>query len=163
MAIDKNLLIELYSIALEEARNHAQAYTQTWIAAVVIAGAAFGTLAFLFKEASPVFKGSMMWIFIGLGFLIGLFFYHSIAYHSVEGTKCREKAKEIGLILSGKMDDKTPELQELLITEIMTEFRSPKERRAYTVLVTPPSRLFWFFIPVGFWISLCLFLGGQIG
>jgi len=163
MAIDKDLLIELYSISLEEARNHMQLYTQIWVAAVVIAGVAFGTLGFLFREPSIVLSGSILWTLIGIGSLVGLFFYHSIAYHSVEAHNCREKAKEIGLILAGKTQDETPKLEELLITQVMREFRSPQERRVYAVLVDPPWRLFWLFMPIGLWIFFCLLLGGYIG
>ncbi len=163
MPVDRGELLELYSIALEEARNHARLYTQTWIAAVLIAGAAFGTVGFLSREPLLVSRGPLMWALIGMGFLMGLFFYHSIAYHSVEGSKCRKKAKEIGLILADKMQGETPKMEELLVTQVMTEFQSPRERRVYSVLVNPPWRLFWFVIPVGLWTFWCLFLGGCIG
>jgi len=163
MAIDKDLLVELYSISLEEARNHMRLYTQTWIAAAVITGVAFGALVSLFREPSFVLRGSIMWTLIGIGSLLGLGFYHSIAYHSVEARNCRGKAKEIGLILAGKTQDETPKLEELLITQVMREFRSPRESRVYAVLVDPPWRLFWLFMPIGLWIFFCLLLGGYIG
>ena len=156
--VDKNHLLQLYSIALEEARNHDRLYTQTWVAGVVLASAASGALLYYSEEPSVVLRCSAMWVLIGVGVFVGSLFYNSIAFYGVEARNCRRKAREIGSVLAGKKQDKPPKIEQLLVTQVMRESRPLRERMA--LWFDPPSRSKWFFIPVGLWTYLCLSLGG---
>ena len=163
MTIDKDQLMQLYSLVLGEARHRDRLYGQTWVSGVALASAAFGAMGYLFSQPSFVLRSPIMWALIAVGFLVALLFYRSLAYNGVLGRSCREQAKKIELILAGKKQEEVPKLEDLLITRVITEFRSPRERKAWAILVDPPWRLFWLFVPFSIWTSLCLFLGRYIG
>jgi hypothetical protein len=149
MAIGENLYIQLYSIALEEARHYDRLYTHTWIAGIVFGGAAVATLRFV--------PGIILGVAIGLGILAVLFFNVSLTSYCVKAQKCRQKAKDIGLILAGRMQGSTSSLQSL-IEELTIGPHSALEKTVWAQLRRPQKRWVWLLAPIGIWVVICLFL-----
>jgi len=155
MAIDKNMLIKLYSIALEEARHHDQLYTQTWTP-VILATSVVGTLGliiwryFLTPEALFSFKLFMTL----LGILLGYFFIWSASRHTAEGDICRDIANKIEGILMGKTNEETLKIGDLLVVQKIKAVRGSWYKQVYSPIIKHPRLLAYLLIALGAWIYL---------
>ena len=116
MDVNKNPLLQLYSISLEQVRHHARLFAETWIP-IIIFISVFGTLGFfvsrdLFHFQVPL--GFRLFMTL-LGYLIGYAFLHALAWRSEEGEQAREITTRIAAILEGKKELDTTEIGELLV------------------------------------------------
>jgi len=95
MPVDRGDLLELYSIALEEARHRDRLYTQTWIAVVITGSVLFAAISLFLKEPSAISGCCIMWFMIGLVLILAPLFTNSIFRLAKEGDICRGIAREI--------------------------------------------------------------------
>lgn len=162
MSTNRDKYIELYSVAMEEARHHDRLYTQTWTSGIIALGVVLAALG-LAKEFSPVFGALPAWPVVGLGSLIILMFYWSTCRHGSEGRKCRDIARRIEDILAGNTPEESIKLDNLLIMKKVKEMRDLRDKDIYSPLVDPVWRIVYLVVLLVFWISLSLFLLGNIG
>lgn len=159
MAVDKTLYIQLYSIALEEARHYVRLYTQTWIAGIIFGGAAVAMLRFL--AGGPYPTDIILRVAIPLGIFSVLFFNLVLTAYGIKQKQCWQIAKDIGLILTGRRQDSTTSPQSV-IEKLTTAPHSALEWVTWTQLYRPRRRLFWALVPIALWVPTCLFLAGCI-
>ena len=163
MGIDRDYYITLYSIAMEEARHHDRLYTQIWAAGVIAIGILLTGMGLLFRQPSLVSKSYLVWTVVGLGGLILVCFYWSICRHAMEARKCRDIARNIEDILTGRIPDEAVKLDNLLVMKRVKEMHSPWDKEVYSPLVDPVWRLFYPVLLLLIWVFICLALAGYIG
>ena len=163
MAVDKNKLLELYSIVLEEARHHDRLFTQIWVAGVIAGGILLTALSLSLRQPSLVSKSSLLWPVIGFGSLLLMCFYWSICRHASEARKCRDIARNIEDILTGKIPEEAIKLNNLLVMGKVKEMRVPWDKEVYSPLVDPAWRLFYPVMLLLVWVAISLAVAGYIG
>ena len=148
--VDKNKLLELYSIVLEEARHHDRLYTQTWIGGVIALGIFLAVLSSAFEVITVLtLKRLLVLSALVLGYLMALAFYWSTCRHGREGRECRNIARNIEGILVGKTPEETIKLD---MMKKVKEMRGPSDKAVWAPLVDPVWRLFFPVIILVLWI-----------
>ena len=155
MDIDRNQLLELYSVAFEEARHHDRLYTQTWIGGIIALGIFLAVLSSTFEIITILpLKRLLLLSALVLGYLMVLAFYWSICRHGREGRNCRDIARSIENILAGKTSEEAIRLDNLLVMKRVKELRSPWDKDVWSPLVDPVWRLFFPLIILVLWIVM---------
>jgi len=154
MTIDRNQYIELYSMAMEEARHHERLYTQIWTAAL-IAISVVGTLSFIIRHYffGAELPANFRWLMTILSIVLGYFFLWSVSRHAVEGDSCRDIANKIEGILAGKTREETIKIGDLLVVQKIKEIRGRWYKQVYSPFIRKPGLLVYL-VPLGFWIYL---------
>lgn len=166
VGFSKNQLIQLYSIALEEARHRDRLYTQTLVAGIIVFGILLTALSFTSKiEQTLTLKGSLVLagFLIVLGCLLLMWFYWSICQHAREGRNRRDIARSIEDILAGKTQKDAIKLDNLLVMRKTKERRLLRDKDVWSPLVDPVARLSYPLILLAVWIVVCLFSTGYMG
>jgi len=152
MAIRKNQLLELYSVVLEEARHHDRLYTQTWVGGLIALGIFLAALSPISGIITALaLKRLLLLSALVLGYLIVLAFYWSICRHGREGRKCRDIARNIEDILTGKTPEEAIKLD---MMKKVKEMGGPRDKEVWSPLVDPAWRLFFPVIVMVFWIVI---------
>jgi len=152
MNAERNALIELYRITLEELRQHRTIYIQLFIGLGIIITILLATLGFLFGINSPVIKPefiTLVKIFIMLGAVLFVAFYFWTLYRYDRRLKtCRSVRQAI----ETRIVNHIPTFDELIIGKRLDKLDINWERIR-----------FYIFIPLGAIIlilfGLFLFLG----
>lgn len=159
MAIDKNMLIKLYSIALEEARHRDRLYTQTWMA-VAIAGSVFLAAAGLFLKQQPsIISECYMTAFkiglVSLGTCLAFFFTYSVFRLARERKICWEVAEKIEGVWMGNKEG----LEDLFVRRKISKIPE-KCRRICWAFSCREQGWRWVYPGTIFlaWIAFCIFL-----
>lgn len=142
--VDRNEILEIYSIILGDGRHHAMLYTQIWVGGLIGLGALLTALSFIFDIISDLaLKRLLLLSVLILGYLMVLAFYWSICQHAKKGLYCRNVARSIEDILTGRTPEEATKLDNLLMTGKDKELRGLRDKDVWAPLVDPPGRLFF--------------------
>ncbi len=161
LAINRNQYIELYSIAMAEARHRDRLYTQTWIAVAISATVLIAALGLFWGKYSLPSGWGITVIMIVLCLIFGGFFTYSVFRLSREGNICRNIASKIEkVLLNGREQSESPELEGLLVRQKLNKIPGGW-RRVWWALSFRKQGWRWVY-PVTIlvvWVLFSIFLG----